>query len=293
MKDGLRTLWSALLILVGGLLIVLWAVSGVAVTAVEDGTAAYGIAEQALDNPAVIEELGEQAADSAVAALDARGVDLDRFGLELALRLAIEQAVASDAFRDALLVQVASVQEQVAVALTDALRTPGPLTVEIDVSGYVNAAVDGIPVVGASVPDVALTPLEIEAVDQQTFETVRTSYAVISWLAVWGVWCGIALIVVGMFVTRRLRWFLAKTGLAVAAFAGGGWLVLHLWGVDALARSVPGQGGAVGELLTRILTEEAVPLVESRLAAVAIWAAVAALVMFLVGVLTLPRGDRR
>lgn len=289
MRSGLRTVASALLIIAGALLVVMWAVAGVAVRAVDDGTAVHGMAQQALSDPEISEAIADDAAEASVQALRDRGVDLDRLGLESALRGLVEQAVQTEAFRSLLLDQVDTTRDQVADQLTAALDTPQPLVLTIDVSDWVNAQIESIPVIGAAVPDIRVPGVEVEVLDRETFAEVRGAYAVVSWLATWGVWCGAALIVIGMFVTHRFRWFLAKAGLAIAVIAGAAWVAVRLWGLDALALVWPFPDGSVATLVAEVVTDAATPAIEARLTTVAVWAAIAALVLFLVGVLTMPR----
>ncbi len=289
----LRTIASAVLILLGASLIALWAVSVVAVRAVEDGTALHGMAERALDDPRVVVALGETLGDGAVDALEERGIDTSTLGLDDALRALVGGAVGTDEFRQALLAQIDDARAQFAAQLTDALRDPRPLVLLVDATDYLNERIDSIPLVGSSVPDVTVPPVPVEVLDADTFETVRSVYSVMEWAKTWALWAGIALIVVGMVVTQRLRWFLAKTALAVGAIAGGLWAAMQVWGVDGIVAALPGgRDGGVGTLITRVMTEETVPLVQDRLLAVAFWALGIAAVAFAIAVLVRP-ADRR
>ncbi|MDN4486891.1 hypothetical protein QQX10_01785 [Demequina sp. SYSU T00039] len=285
-----RTVVSALIILVAASLFSAWAVSAVAVRAIEDGTAVHGIAEDALDDPEVVAALGDAVADSAVAGLQARGIDPARLGLEDALRTLITDAVDSDTFKESLLEQVDAAHEQLAAQLGSTLTTPAPLTLEIDVSGYVNAQIDTIPLVGVQIPDIQVDPIEVEALDAETFDDVRSAY---QWLRIaqdWALWTGIGVVVVGMFVTLRLRWFLPKVGAATAAIAGALFVGTHFWGVEAVVALLPGgKDGSIGRLILEVVTEAAVPAVELRLLELAAWALIIGLVFFLIGVLTYPR----
>lgn len=288
-----NTVISAILILMGAASIALWAVSTVAVSAVEDGTAVHGIAVRALDDPEIVAALGETLADGAVDALAERGIDPSRLGLERALRTLIENEVATDEFRDALLEQIDAGHEQFATQLTQVLGEPAPLVLEVDPSAYVNTRIASIPVVGAGIPPITMPPLPVEVLDAQTFEDVRSVYSLMELASPWALWLGIAFIVIGMFVTLRFRWFLAKTGLAIGAVTGGLWLILRLWGVDGIVRVLPGRsGGSLGTLLTRVMTEETVPALESRLLVVAAAALILALAFFMIGILTMPRGKQ-
>lgn len=289
-----RTAVSALIILVAASLFSLWAVSAVAVRALEDGTAVHGIAEEALDDPDVVSALGDAVADSAIDGLRARGIDPSRLGLEDALRGLIGDAVATDTFKDSLLDQVDAAHEQLDQQLRSTLTTPAPLTLDIDVSGYINALIDTIPLVGVQIPDIQVDPIAVQALDAQTFDEVRTAY---QWLRIaqdWALWVGLGLVVIGMFVTGRLRWFLPKVGAATAAIAGLLFVGLHFWGVETVVALVPGgKDGSIGRLVLEVVTEAAVPAVELRLLELAAWSLIIGLVFFLIGVLTYPRPKPR
>ena len=286
----IRTLVSALIVLVAASLFSLWAVSAVAVRALEDGTAIHGIAEEALADPEAVAALGEAVADDTLASLERRGIDTERLGLELALRTLISQAVASDVFHDALLDQVDASHEQFARQLSEVLTTPAPLTLAIDVSDYLNGLIDTIPVIGIQVPSIQLDPIEVEALDAATFDEVKGAYQVLTIAQDWALWVAFGTVVVGMFVTGRLRWFIAKVGAATAAIAGGLYLALHFWGVDSVIALIPGGSeGAVSRLVTEVLTEAAVPDVELRLLELSAWALIIGLAFFLIGILTMPR----
>lgn len=285
-----RTLVSALFILAAASLFSLWAVSAVTVRALEDGTAVHGIAEEALADPEVVAAIGDALADAAVASLKQRGIDPARLGLEDALRELISDAVATEEFSASLLDQVDASYAQLSQQLTASLAAPAPLTLAIDVSGYVNTLIDSIPVVGVQVPDIQIDPIEVQALDAETFQDVRTAYTLLSWAQDWALWVGIGVVVVGMFITLRLRWFLTKVGAATAAIAGALFAALHFWGVESVVALVPGgKDGSVGRLVLEVATEATVPAVELRLLEVAAWALIIGLIFFLIGVLSYPR----
>ncbi|WP_062303719.1 hypothetical protein [Demequina subtropica] len=268
---ALRTVASAVLILLGASLIASWAVGGVLVRTVEDGTAVHGIAERALATDAIVDAAADAMADGALDAIAEAGVDLERLGLDAAVRAAIEGAARSDDFRDAVLDQIDAAHAQFAAEATAEDRAPAPLLIDIDASGYVNARIDDVPGIGSRVPDLALEPVPVRVLSATAFERVRTGYRYAELAQRWGLWAGIACIVLGLVVTHRTRWFLAKAGLAVGAVAGGLWLVLTWWGVEGIARALPGgQDGAAGEALLRIVTAEGVDALAGRLGVVAL-----------------------
>ncbi|WP_062316252.1 hypothetical protein [Demequina maris] len=288
--SALRTVLSALLIILGGSLIALWAVSGVVVKAVEDGTAVQGIAERALANDVIVDAVGTAIADGTLDALADAGLDLSILGLDDVVRNAIEGAARTRDFREAVLDQVDDAHGQLAAELTAEDRDPGPLVIEIDPSAYVNGQIDQIPVVGERAPEVTIAPVPVEVMDADTFDDVRTGYRLMEIAQRWALWAGIALILVGLVVTHRTRWFMAKAGLAVGVIAGGLWLALRWWGVDGIAAVLPGGAdGTAGSALIRIVSEDTVAMLEDRLSVVALVGFAVAAVFLVVALVARPR----
>ncbi|WP_156155826.1 hypothetical protein [Demequina phytophila] len=287
---ALRTVLSALLILVGASLIAAWAVSGVVVRAVEDGTAVHAIAERALEDQAIVDAIGTAIADATLDALAEAGYDLGFLGLDDVVRGAIENAARSDDFADALLAQVDDARAQFSSHVTEEERAPAPLVIEVDPSQYVNARIDDIPVVGERAPDVALQPVPVEVMSASDFEDVRTGYRAVETAAQWALWAGLAAIALGLVVTHRTRWFMVKAGAAVAVVAGGLWLVLRWWGVDAIVATLPGGAdGSAGTAFARIVTEDTVAALSERLGVIAAVGFAVAAVFLVVALLTRPR----
>ncbi|SEI91429.1 hypothetical protein [Demequina mangrovi] len=288
--SGLRTAASAALILLGAMLIVAWAVAGVVVSTVEDGTAVHGIAVRALESDAVLDGIADAASDSALEAMAEAGFDAERWGLDTAVRAVIADAARADEFRGAVLDQIDAVHAQASDEITAEDRPSGPLRLEIDVSGYVNAQIDAIPVVGEQVPDLVVEPIPVRVLGAEAFERVRTGYGYAELAQRWALWAGLACIVLGFVVTHRTRWFGAKAGLAVGAIAGGLWLVLTWWGLDGILRLLPGgSDGDAAEALLRIVTEDGIDALASRLGTLALIAFAVAAVLLAVALLTRPR----
>ncbi|WP_084037905.1 hypothetical protein [Demequina sp. NBRC 110053] len=272
---GLRTLVSALCILAGVLLVVAGAVSSIVVRAVEDGDAVRALAERAMDSDAVRSQVAAQVTEQALDALADAGVALDGPLIESAIGGALESAVESEGFRDALLEEADAAHEQFAAALTDPDRESAPLVLNVDVSGAVNARIDDIPVIGDVVPDTAVPPVAVEVLSADRFDAVRAAYGPVAWLAAWGVWSGLAVLGVGALVSHRRRWFPAKAllALAVACLIVAG--VITVLGPETILRLVPGAvDGAYGSLWRDALTEEAAPVIVER----SLWAAAGAFV---------------
>ncbi|WP_297082890.1 hypothetical protein [uncultured Demequina sp.] len=271
---GLRTVVSAICIIVGAFLVAAWAVSSVVVNAVEDGTALRGIAERALDTPAVRAAIASDATDRALGAIADAGAGAVVPLVEGAIATGIDAAVDSPGFKEAALDAVDDAHAQFTEALTDALREPAPLVIEVDVSDAINARIDDLPAVGEVIPEVTVPPVAVEALDAETFETTRSAYARIAWTAAWGLWCGIASLTIGILVSARRRWFVPKVLLALGVISLAFGAAIAVLGPETITRFVPGgDDGALSTLWRDVLTEEAAPVVMRR----ATWLGAAAL----------------
>jgi hypothetical protein len=79
-------------------------------------------------------------------------------------------------------------------------------------------------------------------------------------------WAGLALIVLGMVVSTRKRFVIAKFFAAVGVFSLGAYVALVWIGPERVAGWLPGGGdGSWGRVLTGIIAEEALPAVTSTL----------------------------
>ncbi|WP_084130592.1 hypothetical protein [Demequina sp. NBRC 110055] len=262
---ALRTLVSALCILAGALMVVAWAASSAAVRAVEDGSALSGLTRAAFSVPSVVESISTRAKEQVIGTIEDSGVNPAAVGIEDTVRTAVDDAVRSDEFEQAVAAAAEDADDQFVVALTDPDREAAPLVLAVNVSGVVNARIDEIPAVGAVAPDLSLPPAEFEVVDAATFETVRSTYGVMTWLAAWGLWVGLALLAIGMLVTHRRRWFVAKALLAIGVLTFGFGIVVRFVDPDAVLAVLPGgDEGTLGALWASVVTEEAAPAIAQR-----------------------------
>ncbi|WP_084103379.1 hypothetical protein [Demequina sp. NBRC 110056] len=288
---GLRTLLSALCILAGTLLIAGWAVSSVVVRAVEDGTALRGITEHAMDSAAVRSEVAAQVTAQVLDALADAGITVGGTLIEQAVEGALDSAVASPAFRDAVLDEADAAHAQFADALADPARESAPLVLDVDVSGAVNARIDDIPAVGGAIPDVDVPLVGIEVMDAATFDSAREGYARVAWVAAWGLWVGLGLLALGIVVSHRRRWFVAKVLVLLGVICLAVGAAIALLGPETVATLVPGgRDGALGSLWHDVLADEAAPVVMER----SFWIAGAALVgAAIAGLVASMAGGRR
>ncbi len=279
---------SAIAIVAGATLVVLWLVSWVGVKAVEDGAATERIVVVALKNPAVTDRIGTEMKDRAFAELADQGVDLEVWGLGDAAADSITSLVETEAFRDSVVEQLESARGQLHDELTDSHRAPAPFEVAINTSDLVNDRIDEIAVVGGRVPDVSVGAVRIEVVSADTFEKARTGYDRMEFAKRYFLWAGLALIVLGMLVSTRRRFVIAKFLAAVGVFSLVAYAALVVIGPERIAGLIPGGGdGGWSEVFSDVIAESALPIVTGKLL-LAAWialagAAVAALLGYLMG----------
>jgi hypothetical protein len=271
------------LVLLGAMLIVAWALSLATLERIHDGSAVSYLTDGVLASP----DLGEVAADAAVRAIDEQ---LDSTAGDVALALFEEQirelaatVVESEAFQITLREASERVQDDLLLAVTDPDREPGPLVVSIDVGERVNASIDEIPFVGEFVPDLELQEVEVEIVPESTIEDLRASYRSLSFAATWFVWLGIALILGGIALAPRWRWFLPRSLVALAVLAGTVGLTLGALAPATAAALVPGgREGSLGAMVEGLLTDGALAPVTELFLVLALIALVGACVFVLI-----------
>ncbi|WP_062202068.1 hypothetical protein [Demequina salsinemoris] len=259
----LRTVLSALCILAGAVSILGWAVGGIAVDAVEDGTAVVGFTERAVSAEPVQEALAGTVTDEVLGWLEEQGVSFASSDLEDTLDSLFESLVGSDLFQDLVVAQAEDSRRQIAEALTDESREAAPLVLEVEVDSLL--ADQLTPVVGSLASRIDIAPVEIVVMDADTFEHARTAYKILAFLAQYGLWLGIGLVVAGLLVSPRRAWFLPKLLLAVGVMSLLAWGALTFMGVDAVVALVPGgDDGALTALVSGVLSEDSLPTLEQR-----------------------------
>lgn len=289
--SALRTLVSAVCILAAAFLIAWWAVASVIINEIEDGTAIKGITARALDSPAVLSALSADLTSRSIAALNQQGVDVRALGLDDDLESVISRAVSTEAFRATVLDQVDDAHGQVTEQLTDSLSEPAPLTVSVDLSSSLNARIDELGGLAAAAPDIAVSPVTIDVLDEEQFAQTRSAYERTVWAKERGLWFGLALLAVGLLVSQRRRWFFAKLltvlGLLCVIFGGA----VALIGPETITTFMPGGvDGSLSTMWREVLTAEAAPIVMERAMWIGGGALVAALVATLLGAML---GGRR
>ncbi|PKQ26520.1 MAG: hypothetical protein CVT64_05485 [Actinobacteria bacterium HGW-Actinobacteria-4] len=289
-----RTLVSALSIFLGALAIALWALGWAALYAVEDGAVFKGVAERSYDNPAFKAAITDEAQSGVRNYFERQGVNVEALRLGGALDALVVVAVESDAFPRLVETQVDSAREQFVAQLKEPDRPPGPLVIMVDISDVINEQFDNAPLIGAALPTVVLPPVAVEAVSEETFEDARTSYQVAQFARTWLLWVGLALLAIGLAVSPRRRWFVAKFLLAVGAIALGAWALMTFAEPATVAAWTPGgEGGTAGAVIAEVMTTETFRSVANTVLWIAVGLLAAAAIAAALAFQATQRGSQR
>lgn len=262
----LRTLLSALFILAGATLVVAWLLSWMAINLIEDGAATESVVVVALESPAVVDRIGTEVKDQAFDALADRGIDLDVWGVGDAAADSLTSLAQTDEFRDAVLDQVQTAREQLHDELTDPDRPRAPFDIAIDASELINDRIDELTGAVVDVPSLSVAPVRIEVVSADTFEKVRTGYARVEFAKKYFLWAGLAFIVLGLLVSTRKRFVIAKFLAAVGVFCLIAYAALTLVGPAGLSGWLPDGGDeSWGTVFADLIAEDALPAITGRL----------------------------
>ena len=274
----LRTLASALCIVLGALLIATWAASTSALNAIENSTVIEDATARAITTDVAQEALVEHGTTAVLAALDGAGVNTGVIGFKALVSALVDGVVSSEAFVNVVHAQSKSVREQMVVALN--AGGEGPISVTIDFSDQVNDKLGEIPVIGGALPTIALPGVEVQVMDAQTADTARTTWTWMNVAAHWFGWLGLAFLVVGIAVSYRKRWFLAKVSLAVGVMSGLIWLVVTYLDPQSIANLLP--GGGVADAIIVEVVGEATGSIATVMGWLALGAMMVSLVLFVV-----------
>lgn len=272
----LRTLASALCIVIGALLIATWAASTAALNAIENGTVIEDATAKAITTDLAQNALVEHGTDAVLDALDNAGFNTDILGFKALVSRAVDAVVSSDTFVEAVHAQTKSVREQ----LVDELNAggEGAISVTLDVSDQVNAKLEQIPVIGGALPAVTLPGVPVQVMDAQTADSARTAWKGLNLASNWFGWIGLVFVVLGIIVSFRKRWFFAKLALAVGVISGMVWLVMTVAEPATIAEFVP--GGGVADAVVVEIVRGAQNTVATAMGYVALGAMIVALALF-------------
>ncbi len=257
---GFRTLLSAIAILLGAVLVVLWCGSWVALKSVDDGVVARTLVRGALSAPAVTAKIASEIESQASSSLATRGIDLSTQDIGTQLSEAIAELATSDEFKSVVLAQVDAARERLHDELASDDRIPGPFVVPIDVSSTVKNQLGDVPVVGSEISDLEVAPVDVELVSAETFDKARTAYSRLEFAKRYFLWAGLAMIVLGLAVSTRRLLVFPKFLIAIGAMALGVAAVLTIASPARLAAGLPGgEEGTWGSLVVQSFAEDTLP----------------------------------
>jgi hypothetical protein len=273
----LRTVASALCIVLGALLIAAWAASWATLSAIEDSTVIEDSTARAIESEAAQDALVSKATALVMDALDDAGFDSSTPGVEGITAALIEAVVSSDEFIAAVHAQTTSFREQIVDELSS--DGEGAIEVTIDLSAQVNARLGQIPVIGDSIPEISVPGIPVQVMDSEMADTARSVWDVLHFAKQWFGWFGLVFVVLGILVSHRRRWYFAKVALAVAVAAAILWLVVTNVEPVTLAANTPG-GAATDAVIIEIL-RQAQGTVATTMAYVALGAMMVSLLLFI------------
>ena len=273
--SALRTIASALCIVIGALLIASWAASSAALDAIENGTAIEDATSKALTSAEARTELVDHGTEFVLAALDDAGFNTNIPGIEAITAGIVDSVVTSDTFATIVHSQTRSVREQTVEQLTG--DGEGAISVTLDVSDEVNAKLGEIPVIGGILPTITVPGVPVEVMDAQTADTVRNLWDWLHRAQTWFGWIGLLFLAVGILVSFRKRWFFAKVLFTVAAVSGIVWFAMTRTDPQTIANAMGG-GNVVDAIITEIV-RGAQSTVATAMGWVALGAMIGALVL--------------
>lgn len=272
----LRTLASALCIVIGAVLIATWASSMAALNAIENGTVIEDVTARAITTERAQEALVDKGTALVLETLEEQGFNTDIPGIQGITEGVLAKIVSSDAFVNTVHAQTKSVREQMVAALNSGEE--GAISVTLDFSDQINALLQQIPVIGDSLPTLAVPGIPLEAMDAETAQTARSTW---NWLHVaedWFGWLGLLSLAAGIAISYRKRWFFAKVALAVGVISGLIWLVMTALEPQTIAERLP--GGGVADAIIVEMVHHVQGTVATAMGYVALGAMIGALVLF-------------
>lgn len=276
--NAVRTVLSALCILIGAALLAMWAAAWVALTAIEDSTVIEDSTARALASNAAKEAIIETGTERTLLALSTAGVSLDIPGLETAVETLVAAVVNSGTFSQVVHSQAGSIREQV---VTD-LNGPGvgSVTVTLDFTEAVNAGLGELPFVGDSIPHVKVPGVPVEVMDEDTGDSARLLWDRMHVAKQWFGWLGLTFLALGMVVSYRKRWYLMKVAWAIAAISAAVWAFFTFAEPQTIANLIP--GGVISNAIVLELIASAEGPVATNMAYVALGSTALALVLYLI-----------
>ena len=279
----LRSLTAGLCILLGVLLIIVWALSYGVTKLVTDGDVVSSVATGALDNEEVTGLVVDQVDGHISAELEGQGINLDAIGLGGTLTGLITALVESDQFSTTIADAVGEAHSSFEEQLTDPDREPAPLVLSLDVGASITRTLSDTPLIGDAIGAAEVEPVEVPVMEAEPFERVRGVYKWIDRAARWAGWLGLTLLVVGLLVSPRKQWFLPKLFFGLGIASGFGYLSMWWLSADRLARLAPGgEDGAAADMARAVVSDDFLDRMQGRLLVAMLVCLAVALALFIV-----------
>jgi hypothetical protein len=281
-----RAALSTVLVLFGVAALVAWLVCSLALRALEDGPAFASAAGNMASSPVLRNEVATRASDQVLAKLAASGVDIEGLGLDRVIRSLTSAAVTTPAFQAGWNKAAIDAHDEILAQLKEPNRKAAPVSVNVDVVALIVGTDTSVtPIIQGALGDKTVAVVPVQVASAQQFNDWRTAYRV----AVFGrSWFGIgggALLLAGLLLSPRRRWFLPTALLLLGLCAGGVALALHT--IETQGPDQSGNAGALArDVITRVGLTDLIPT-----ATTVAWAALAgaAVLTFIV----LASGGRR
>lgn len=277
----LRKTLARISISIGVLVLGLWASARFIVHMVEDGTVLTGIADAALHIPLTQQRIAAQAQYSIDSELEAEGIDPADYGLEDDLEQAVTDAVGSEGFIDALVGMIGDVEASLVAQLTDDTLPLAPLTLTLDITDPLKAAVSDNPQIAEIIPAASLEPADITLLEEDDVERIRNGYGWVEDVAAWGLWIGLGLLAAGFVLLPSKRWVFPKLFLWAGVSVLGLWALVRWINVDSIFKWLPGGSeGDAASLARDLIPQGAIDRAESPLLMGAVSLLVASAALF-------------
>jgi hypothetical protein len=254
-----RAALSAVLVLFGVAALVAWLVCSMTLRALEDGPAFASAASTIASSPTLRNEVATRASDQVLVKLAASGVDIEGLGLDRVIRSLTSAAVATPAFQAGLNKAAADAHDAILTQLRESNRRSAPVSVDVDVVALIGGTDTAVTsIIQGALGDKTVAVVPVQVATAQQFNDWRTAYRVATFGRSWFAIGGGALLLAGLLVSARRRWFLPTALLLLGLCAGGVALGLH-----TLESQPPGEAGdatsLVRDVITRVGVTDLVP----------------------------------
>lgn len=281
-----RTALSTVLVLFGVVALAAWLACTMVLRAIEDGPGFASAAGEMVSSPVLRNEVASRASDQALRKIAASGVDIEGLGLDRVIRGLMSAAVASPAFREGWAKAAADAHDEILAQLKEPNRKSAPVDIDVDVVALIGGTDSSVTsIIQGALGDRTVAVVPVQVASAQQFNDWRTGYRVATFGRSWFAIGGGALLLVGLLLSPRRRWFLPTVLLLLGVCAGA--LVVGLRALAAQAAQQSGDSATlVLDVVNRVGLMDLVPTVTT-----VAWAAAGGAVVL--SIVLLASGGRR